>query len=93
MLAYAGVEYADHVIPFGEWKAEGGLKGVMPFGQLPAIELPGSPGRFIAQSGSCSRAVARICGLCPVDLVEMSYQDSLFEAAQVRRCPPPPLGG
>jgi L-rhamnose mutarotase len=83
MCAYAGVEYVDHVISFDEWKAEGGLKGDMPFGQLPAIALPGSPGRFIAQSGSCSRAVANICGLCPVDLAEMSYQDSLFEAGQV----------
>ena len=73
-----------HIGTFDEWKAEGGLKGDMPFGQLPSIELPGSPGRFIAQSGSCSRAVANICGLCPVDLVEMSYQDSLFEAGQVR---------
>lgn len=83
MLAYAGVEFVDKVIPFADWKAEGGLKCQMPFGQLPAIELPGSHGRFVAQSGSCSRAVANICGLCPVDLVEMTYQDSLFEAGQV----------
>lgn len=49
-----------------EWGAPGGLKEKVPFGQLPAITLPGSPDRFIAQSGSCSRYVAKICGLCPI---------------------------
>jgi L-rhamnose mutarotase len=83
MLAFAGVEYDDHVVPMDEWRAEGGLKGKMPFGQLPAIELPGGPpGRYIAQSGSCTRAVAKLCGLCPADPNEEAFQDSLFEAGQ-----------
>ena len=50
MLAYAGVAYEDRVIPFAEWKAEGGLKWQMPFGQLPAVQLPGDGGRWPACS-------------------------------------------
>ena len=41
MLAYAGVEYDDHVVPMAEWRAPGGLKEKVAFGQLPAITLPG----------------------------------------------------
>ena len=50
MLAHAGVAYEDRVIPFAEWKAEGGLKWQMPFGQLPAVQLPGDGGRWPACS-------------------------------------------
>ncbi len=57
MLAHAGVAYEDRVIPFAEWKAEGGLKWQMPFGQLPAVQLPGDGGRWPAcYAPSCARA-------------------------------------
>ena len=46
-LWYAKVPHQDHVVPFDYWRE---LKPQLPFGQLPALELP--DGRFLAQTDS-----------------------------------------
>lgn len=55
---------------FSAWPA---VKGTMPFGQVPVLELPG--GRRLAQTGAINRYVAKLAGFYPADPIDAAFAE------------------
>ena len=77
MLSQAKVEFEDVRLTkeqFAEMKESGNLE----FGQLPAFET--EDGKFLSQSASIARYVARTNGFYPEDPMDQWFQDSSLDA-------------
>ena len=87
IMEYGGMPYNDTDCQkfFGMSFAEAKESGKLPFGQLPLLQIGGSTGRLIAQSGSINRYLAslvKMTGFVPTELVEKAYCDMIHEAAE-----------
>merc|ERR1712013_877786 len=87
IMEYGGIPYNDTDCQkfFGMSFAEAKESGKLPFGQLPLLQIGGSTGRLIAQSGSINRYLAslvKMTGFVPTELVEKAYCDMIHEAAE-----------
>ena len=71
---------------FGMSFPEAKKAGKLPFNQLPVLEVGGSGGMLLAQSGSINRYLASLVdkpGFLPgTDPVQLAYCDMIHEAAQ-----------
>jgi len=83
MMEYAKVDY-DRIFTGGKTYIDDKKAGKIPYLQLPVLEVETKIGKKVtlAQSGSITRYLAKICGLYPSDPVECALCDSVFEHAQ-----------
>merc|ERR1719273_1767270 len=79
MFYYSDISFNDVVFPWNQWPEEK-VSDKIPFGQVPVLKT--QDGRYISQSGSVSRYVAKLTGLYPSDPIEAALSDSIFEMAQ-----------
>jgi molybdenum cofactor biosynthesis enzyme len=78
--AYGGIHLEDVRIPIDNRETFEQLKkeGKLPFGQLPAVELP--DGTILAQTAAIMRYVGKISGLYPVCPVAAAKVDAAIDA-------------
>lgn len=83
LFTLAGAEFVDKRLTFDEWRgAEGdALKGKLPFGQLPVLQL--DDGTVLAQSAAIDRYVAATTGQLPAsDPLAVAKADQLYFFAE-----------
>jgi glutathione S-transferase len=76
-LHLAGVDFDDVRIKREEWPA---LKGTMPYGVVPVLEIPGKPP--LANSNAILVLIGRQHGLHPTDAFEAAQHESLMCAVE-----------
>lgn len=78
--AYGGIHLEDVRIPMDNRETFEQLKkeGKLPFGQLPAVELP--DGTILAQTSSIMRYIGKLSGLYPVCPVAAAKVDAALDA-------------
>uniref|UniRef100_A0A914XTW4 glutathione transferase n=1 Tax=Plectus sambesii TaxID=2011161 RepID=A0A914XTW4_9BILA len=79
IFAQAGVDYTDHRFGSEEWKE---IKGDMPFGQVPVLEVDGTE---IAQSTAIGRYLANEFGLAGKNKLEAARADMFVEVIEEAR--------
>ena len=84
LFALAGVEYEDHRYPAAvngvQSPAFEGVKGSLPFGQVPVLQVGGPSGIVLAQSRAIERYLAQQFGFFGSSAIEHQLIDSVTEA-------------
>ena len=74
LLTVGGVDFVDHRYTLDEFAAMAALKEMLPFGQVPALEVDGV---FLGQTDSLMRLAARLASLYPHDPLEAARSDMI----------------
>jgi glutathione S-transferase len=77
VLTYGGIPFTDQHVTEKDWPD---LKGKLPFGQVPVLEVDG---KQLAQSAAIERYVAKLAGLHPTDPWQAAKVDEAVAFVQV----------
>ncbi len=75
-LSMANIEFEDQRVVFKDWPS---LKGSMPFGAMPVLEVDGTQ---LAQSNSINRYVGKLSNLYPTDPYQALLCDETMDAVE-----------